>query len=96
MRFYFFPLHRRHLGHLRSAPSPPPYILSKFLQLRGEDIKGGEILIQHAGGEEEETCASGEACGSECGGVGPDFGDVRIQWSVVDGRHDVDAPPSDG
>ncbi|RVW26308.1 hypothetical protein CK203_107175 [Vitis vinifera] len=54
------------------------------------------LEVGSAGGGEGEACASGEACGSECGGVGSDFGGVRIQWSAVYGRHNVATPPSDG
>ena len=52
-------------------------------------------MIQQADDKEEEACASREACGSEGGGIGSNFGGVQIQWSAVDGRHDVDALPLD-
>ena len=58
----------------------------------GKELEG-EILIQQADDKEEEACASGKACGSEGGGIGSNFGGLQIQWSAVDGRHDVDALP---
>ena len=52
--------------------------------------------MQQADGEGEEACALGKAYDSKGGRVGSNFGGVKIQWSAVDGQHDVDALPLDG